>query len=147
MGLLFLLFWAAAELFVAIEIASLIGVLATVLLLIASWPLGGWAMRSQGRAVWRRFGDAVGSGEPPGRQAIDGALVLIGGVLMIIPGFITDALGALLLLPPFRAAVRGLLVANLRSRLVVRAAGFGRGTVQYDAETTAIDLERPQLRP
>ena len=61
MGLLFLLFWAAAELFVAIEIASLIGVLATVLLLIASWPLGGWAMRSQGRAVWRRFGDAVGN--------------------------------------------------------------------------------------
>lgn len=147
MGFLFLLFWAAAELFVAIEIASLIGVLATVLLLIASWPLGGWAMRSQGRAVWRRFGDAVGSGEPPGRQAIDGALVLIGGVLMIIPGFITDALGALLLLPPSRAAVRGLLVRNLRSRLVVRAAGFGRGPVRYDAEATAIDLERPQLRP
>lgn len=145
--LLLLLLWPAAELFVAIEIASAIGVLATVLLLIASWPVGGWAMRSQGRAVWRRFGDAGASGKPPGRQAIDGALVLIGGLLMIIPGFITDVLGALLLAPPTRAAVRGVLVRNLRSRLVVRAAGFARGPGRYDAESTAIDLERPRLRP
>ncbi|MDQ6819352.1 MAG: FxsA family protein [Actinomycetota bacterium] len=142
-----LLLWPAAELFVAIEIANAIGVLATVLLLIVSWPVGGWAMRSQGRTVWRRFGDAVASGKPPGRQAIDGALVLIGGLLMIIPGFITDALGALLLLPPTRAAARGLFARNLRSRLVVRATGFGRGPTRYDAEATAIDLERPQLRP
>ena len=145
--LLLLLVWAAAELFVAIDVASAIGVLLTVLLLIASWPLGGWAMRSQGRTVWRRFGDAVTYGKPPGRQAIDGALVLIGGMLMIMPGFITDVLGALLLLPPTRAAVRRVLIRNLRSRLVVRAAGFGRGPGRYDAESTAIDLERPQLRP
>jgi UPF0716 protein FxsA len=145
--LFFLIIWAAAELFVAIEVASAIGVLATVLLLIASWPLGAWALRSQGRAVWRRFSDAVASGRPPGRQAVDGALVLLGGLLMLIPGFITDALGAFLLLPPARAVTRGLLVRHLHSRLVVRATSFGRGPVAYDADSTAIDLDQPRLHP
>jgi UPF0716 protein FxsA len=144
--LLLLILWAAAELFVAIEVASAIGVLATVLLLIAGWPLGAWALRSQGRVVWRRFTDAVARGKPPGRQAVDGALVLIGGLLMLIPGFFTDVLGALLLLPPTRALPRGLLVRHLNSRLVVRAAGFGRRPVAYDADSTATDLEQPRLR-
>lgn len=149
--LLLLIVWPVAELFVAIEVASAIGVLATVLLLIASWPLGALALRSQGRLVWRRFGDAVASGRPPARQAIDGVLVLIGGVLLIIPGFITDALGACLLLPPARAGLRAMLVRHLRSRLVLRAAGFGRGPdgfgrrMDYDAESSAIDVDQPRL--
>lgn len=145
MGFLLLLLWPAAELFVAIEVASAIGVLLTVLLLIASWPLGGWALRSQGRAVWRKFTDAVASGKPPARQAIDGALVLIGGLLMIVPGFITDVLGAVLLLPPTRAAVREAIVRHPRSRMVVLATGFRRGRERYDAESTAIDLDQPRL--
>lgn len=144
--LLLLILWAAAELFVAIEVASAIGVLATVLLLIASWPVGAWALRSQGRAVWRRFSGAVASGKPPGREAVDGALVLIGGLLMLTPGFITDVLGAWLLLPPTRALTRGLLVRHLHSRFVVRATRFGRGPVAYDADSTATDLEPPRLR-
>jgi UPF0716 protein FxsA len=144
--LLLVILWAAAELFVAIEVASAIGVLATVLLLIAGWPVGGWALRSQGRAVWRRFSVAVASGKPPGREAVDGALVLIGGLLMLIPGFITDVLGVFLLVPPTRALPRGLLVRHLHSRLVVRATRFGRGPGAYDADSTAIDLDQPRLR-
>jgi UPF0716 protein FxsA len=144
--LLLLIFWAAAELFVAIEVASVIGVPATALLLIAAWPVGAWALRSQGRAMWRRFSEAVASGRPPGREAADGALVLIGGLAMLIPGFITDVLGALMLLPPSRALTRRLLVGHLHSRVVVRATSFGRGPVSYDADSTAIDLDQPRLR-
>ncbi len=144
--LLLLILWPAAELFVAIEVASAIGVLYTILLLIASWPLGGWALRSQGRAAWRRLSDAVASGAPPGRQAADGSLVLIGGLLLIVPGFITDVLGVWLLSRPTRALTRGLLFRHMRSRLLVRAAGFGRRPMRYDADSTAIDLEQPRLR-
>ncbi|MGA8339727.1 MAG: FxsA family protein, partial [Solirubrobacteraceae bacterium] len=57
--LLFVVVWIAAELFVAIEVANVIGVLATVVLLVLSWPLGSWLLRSQGRAAWRRLGAAV----------------------------------------------------------------------------------------
>src|SRR3979411_3258961 len=92
--------WPIAELFVIIKVADAIGTLETIALLIASWPIGTWAMRSQGRAVWRRMSAAATAGRPPGREVLDGALILIGGVLLMVPGFITDALGIALLLPP-----------------------------------------------
>jgi UPF0716 protein FxsA len=144
-ALVLLICWPVAEVFVAIKVADAIGVLATVLLLVASWPAGTWALRSRGRAAWRRLGDAVAAGRPPGREVLDGALILVGAVLLIVPGFITDALGLLLLVTPARAVMRGLLVRNLHSRLVVRATGFTRGRVSDDVDSTATDVDQPRL--
>ncbi len=146
-ALLLLICWPVAEVFVAIKVAGAIGVLATLLLLIASWPVGTWALRSRGRAAWRRLGEAVAARRPPGREVLDGALVLLGGMLMIVPGFITDAFGALLLLPPTRALMRRVLVRNLQSRIVVRATAFTRGATPYDVDSTATDVDQPRLRP
>ena len=75
--------WLLAELFVAIKVAEAIGVGYMLLLLIVSWPLGAWALRSQGRAAWRRLSAAVSEGRSPGREVLDGALVLLGGLLLI----------------------------------------------------------------
>jgi UPF0716 protein FxsA len=143
--LLLLLIWPIAEVFVAIKVADAIGVLYTLLLLIVTWPVGTWALRSQGRAAWRRLGDAIAAGRPPGREVLDGALVLVGGVLLIIPGFITDAIGICLLLPPTRLLMRGLLVRNLQSRLVLQATRFSRQSQPYDVESTATDVDQPRL--
>ena len=139
--------WPIAELFVIIKVADAIGVLETIALLIVSWPIGSWAMRSQGRAVWRRMSIAVSEGRPPGREVLDGVLILIGGALLIVPGFITDALGIVLLLPPTRALVRLLLVRNLRNRLVRQAFTAGRRSGPHDVESTATDVQRPRLHP
>ena len=144
MALLVLILWPVAEVYVAIQIADAIGVLPMLLLLIAGWPVGVWALRSQGRVAWRRLGDAVSAGRPPGREVLNGALVLLGGLLMLVPGFITDALGALLLLGPTRAAARAALVRNLHSRVVVRATRFGSRHA-YDVDSTATDVDQPQL--
>jgi UPF0716 protein FxsA len=144
-ALALLIFWAIAELLVAIRVAHVIGVLDTVLLLIVSWPIGVWAMRSQGRAVWRRLTEAVAAGRPPAQEVLDGAFVLIGGVLMIVPGFIGDVLGALLLISPSRGAVRRLLVRNLGARVVTRAARFTRRVPACDVDSTATDVEPPRL--
>jgi UPF0716 protein FxsA len=76
---------------------------------------------------------------------LDGALVLIGGVLFILPGFISDVFGALLLLPPSRGGVRRLLVRNFQARFVRRVAGFSTGTRPYDVDSTATDVEQPRL--
>jgi UPF0716 protein FxsA len=144
MLLVLLILWPIAEIYVAILIAEAIGVLPMLLLLIAGWPIGLLALRSQGRVAWRRLGDAVAAGRPPGREVLNGALVVLGGMLMLVPGFITDALGALLLLPPTRAGARALLARNLHSRFVIRATGAG-GTRRYDVDSTATDVDQPQL--
>lgn len=142
---LLLICWPLLELFVAFEVSQLIGVTWTVLLILFSVPVGMWAVRSQGRAVWRRLADGVAIGRPPARDVLDGALVLLGGVLFILPGFVSDVFGALLLLPPSRAGVRRLLVRNFQGRFVQRVAGFSTGTRSYDVDSTATDVEQPRL--
>jgi UPF0716 protein FxsA len=153
----FILFivWVAAELFVIVKVAEAIGILLTLLLLIAAWPLGGWAMRSEGRVVWRHFNAAVAEGRPPGREVVDGVLVALGGLLLMVPGFISDAFGLFLLIPPTRMLVRATLVRNFQHRLVARAgrfagrSGAGRGgpTPPADVDGTATEIDPPQLRP
>ncbi|MGZ4182111.1 MAG: FxsA family protein [Solirubrobacteraceae bacterium] len=142
---LLLICWPLLELFVAFEVSQLIGVTYTVLLILLSVPVGMWAVRSQGRAVWRRLADGIAIGRPPARDVLDGALVLIGGVMFILPGFISDVFGALLLLPPSRAGVRKLLVRNFQGRFVRQMAGFSRGGPSYDVDSTATDVEQRRL--
>jgi UPF0716 protein FxsA len=148
--------WPLLELFVIVQVAEAIGVLLTIALLIAAVPFGSWAMRSEGRAVWRRFNAAIAEGRPPGREVVDGALVVLGGGLLIVPGFITDIFGLLLLFPLTRVPVRATLMRNLQNRLVVQAGRFARrsgGTGvhddadAYDVEGTATEVDPPKLQP
>jgi UPF0716 protein FxsA len=145
-AIVLLILWPVAEVYVAIRIAEAIGVLWTLLLLIASWPIGSWAIRTEGRAAWRRLGEAVAAGRSPGREVLDGALLVAGGALLLVPGFITDILGLCLLLAPSRALTRRLLVRNLQSRIVVRASGAERARRSYDVDSTATDVAQPKLR-
>jgi UPF0716 protein FxsA len=147
LALLLLILWPVAELYVAIKVAEAIGVAAMLLLLIAGWPVGAWALRSQGRAAWRRLTDALATRRAPGRHVLDGALTLLGGMLLIVPGFITDALGVVLLLPPARDVARRVLTRSLQGRLLVRAARPPRGPRSSDVDSTATDLEQPSLQP
>ena len=109
------------ELAVIIKIGASIGVLNTIGLLLLSSIVGGWLMKREGLGVLRRMQAAVSAGRVPGAELADAALILFGGALMVAPGFITDVLGMLLLLPPVRALVR----AALRRRIAVRVLGTG----------------------
>jgi UPF0716 protein FxsA len=137
--------WLLAELFVAIGVAHAIGVGYMLLLLIVSWPLGGWALRSQGGAAWRRLSAAVAAGRSPGREVLDGVLALLGGLLLIIPGFLSDLVGICALLPPTRSLLRGRLARHLHGRFVTSAARFGGGGRAYDVDSTATDVDQSQL--
>lgn len=152
-ALALLILWPVAELFVAIQVADAVGVLLTVVLVIIGWPLGLWLTKAEGRVAWRRLSAAVAAGRPPGREAIDGALVLAGGVMLMIPGFITDIVGLCLLLPPARKLAGGAVARNFQSRLVVNATRFARSPRSaYDVDGTASDvdarpsdIDQPQL--
>jgi UPF0716 protein FxsA len=140
-----LILWPVAELAAAVAVASAIGVLLTVVLLLAAMPLGSLVLRAEGRAVMRRLAEALATPRAPAREVLDGALVLSAGTLLIVPGFITDALGLLLLAPPTRAIARRLIARNLRNRLVVRAIRFGAGGRPYDVDSTAVDVDPETL--
>jgi UPF0716 protein FxsA len=146
LALILLILWPIAELFVAIKVAEAIGVLLTVVLLLISWPVGLWLMKAQGRVAWRRLSLAIDQGVPPGRQVLDGALILLGGLLLIIPGFITDALGLALLAAPTRGLTGRAVTRNLQSRVLRTASRFsGPPGSAYDVDSTATDIGRPGL--
>jgi UPF0716 protein FxsA len=114
------------ELYIIIQVGQEIGALPTVGVLVLDSVLGSLLMRSQGRAVWRRFNAALGAGRPPAREVLDGAFVRVGGALLLTPGFATDLLGIALLLPPSRALLQRLLLRSGLRRLVIARPGGGR---------------------
>jgi UPF0716 protein FxsA len=139
-----------AELAIIIAIGGQIGWLWTVVLLLADAVLGSLLVRWQGRAAWRRFTEAMQAGRPPARETIDGALVLLGGAFLLTPGFISDLLGVVLLLPPSRAVVRKVLARRLVARMTASMMRPVDGTrtrprQDFDVEGTAVDSERRRL--
>jgi len=131
------------ELYVILQVGQEIGVLWTIVLLIADSVLGSLLMRSQGRAAWRRFNDALAQRRVPAREVLDGMLIIFAGALLLTPGFVTDLVGLSLLAPPTRAIVRGLLVSRFAGPMV--AAGMaarrrGRGRERPVDEDSA-DVE------
>jgi UPF0716 protein FxsA len=125
--LLFLAFLVVplVELYVLIQVGQAIGALPTIVILLADSLIGAMLMRSQSRAAWQRFLTASRSGKVPAREVVDGALVIFGGALLLTPGFVTDILGVLLLLPPTRALVRRYLVKGVAVRMVGGPAALG----------------------
>jgi UPF0716 protein FxsA len=107
------------EIWVALQVAHHIGGLATIGFLVLISVSGPWLVRRQGAGVWRRATSRLSDGEVPGREAADGGLLLLAGVLLAFPGFITGALGALLLLSPVRRLVRAVSGAWLIRRVKV----------------------------
>jgi UPF0716 protein FxsA len=97
------------ELYVIIQVGQLIGVWPTLALLLADALLGSMLLKHQGRGAWRRFSEALSAGRFPGKEVADGLLIVVGGTLLVAPGFITDIFGLMLLIPPTRAIARSVL--------------------------------------
>ncbi|MCK2219320.1 FxsA family protein [Actinomadura sp. ATCC 31491] len=108
--LLFLAFLVVPvlEIWLLIQVGSVIGGPATVALLIADSLLGAWIVRREGRRAWRALQEALRAGRMPERELADGALVLVGGALLLTPGFFTDVFGFACLLPVTRPLMRRL---------------------------------------
>jgi UPF0716 protein FxsA len=116
-----------AELYVIIKVGEAIGLWPTLALLLADAMLGSLLLRHQGRGAWRRFNEAIAAGRFPGREVVDGVLIVIGGTLLLTPGFLSDIVGLLLLIPPTRALVRRVLRRVAVGRFAVVGFGSGRG--------------------
>lgn len=109
-----------------------IGAGLTFLLVLGTSVLGVWLLRREGARSWRAFRTSLSEGRPPGPSATDGLLVLIGGVLIVLPGLLSDLIGALLVLPPTRRLAGRWAQGALARRLTPSAATslFGPRTVR-----------------
>jgi UPF0716 protein FxsA len=130
------------ELWVIIEVGSLIGVVPTLALLLADALLGSLLLRHQGRGAWRRFIQAIAERRFPGKEVADGLLIAIGGTLLLAPGFITDIVGVVFLIPPTRALVRRLLRGVVGRRFVVMGGPAGAAYGAASAGTKAYGYAR-----
>lgn len=119
-----------AEIWVIAQVGRLIGLPLTLGLLLAVSVLGAALVKHEGLRAWRALRVASAAGRLPGREIADGALVLVGGVLLLTPGFITDAVGLLLVIPVTRPLARRLLVRLTAARILAgrrrRRPGAGR---------------------
>lgn len=155
--LLFIVFIVVpiVELLLILQVAELLGGGAvggglTLGLLIVDSLLGAWLLRNQGRSVWRQLTAELDAGRMPAREVVDGAFVIVGGVLLLTPGFLTDIVGVAMLVPPTRRLfgtwVFGLLTRRVRLAFRIVDTGlqnFPRSTRQrqwdFDAEDVAED--------
>jgi UPF0716 protein FxsA len=120
-----------AELAVLIAVGDWIGLVPTLILLLVVSVAGAWLAKREGVAAWRRLQVALADGRMPTVEATDGALILLAGALLLTPGFLSDVLGILLLLPPTRAVARRLLPRLAERRL--RRRGVRRVVVDGTA--------------
>jgi UPF0716 protein FxsA len=127
--LLSLVLYVVVEVAAAVAVAAWIGVGWTLLLLLGLSLLGLVLLRREGARAWRSFSAAVAEGRPPGREAMNGMLVLVGALLIIVPGFVTDVLALLCLLPFSRKVIGRVLVgwALTRGRATVVRVRASRG--------------------
>jgi UPF0716 protein FxsA len=120
------------ELYVLIQVGSAIGALNTIALLLLMGVLGGWLMKREGLGVVRRVQSQLRSGRAPTTEVVDGFLILFGGALMLTPGFLSDALGLALLIPPVRAVVRASVSRRMRLRVLGGPGDRDRGRDRPD---------------
>ena len=131
------------EIYVAIQVAHVIGGWDTIALMLLMGVLGAWLLKMQGLAVLGRISNAVAEGRPPAKEMIDGLLILVAGALMIAPGFVGDAIGLVLLFPPTRALVRAPIAARLKagkwSTVMGSVGGTGGGRFVGTFRATTYD--------
>lgn len=107
------------EIYVIVQVGQVIGAVPTVLLLLFESLLGAWIVKREGRRAWLALRTAVTTGRLPSRQLADAGLVLVGGTLLLTPGFVTDVVGFFFVLPVTRPLARRALAWYVRRRATV----------------------------
>lgn len=115
--LLLFLLTPAVELALLIQVDKLIGFGPTIGLIIATGIAGSYLARREGLNTWQRLNERLQSGDLPGKELVDGVIILVAGALLVTPGVFTDIVGFIGLLPPTRALVRKALMRRFQSKM------------------------------
>ena len=143
---LFLLFAVLpiAELALMIQVGTSIGTAWTIAICLVTAFVGSRLAQAQGRGVFARIEEQLRKGMMPTQEVVDAVLILVAGVVLLTPGFMTDAFGLLLLLPPTRAMLKPRLIGWFKARMAARSArtyGYGDGATAPSRESAGPDVE------
>lgn len=111
------------EIYLIVQLGQVIGPWWTILVLLAMGALGSWLVKHEGARAWKALQSALASGRMPGTELADGALILVGGTLLLTPGFVSDVFGFFCILPFTRPLARRVLARVVSRRLVVLGPG------------------------
>lgn len=131
-----------ADLFLLLKVGSLLGFWPTVALVLLTGFAGAALARWQGISTLSRIQSELAAGRMPAAELADGAMILVAAALLVTPGFITDAIGIILLIPPARRVVGTLLTRYFRSRIVVSSMTWtenGPGTAPFSGGPTIFE--------
>ena len=106
-----------AELALFLTLGAEIGIWNTLAIILLTAFIGAALTKSQGAKALHNFRQALAEGRLPHKEALDGLLILLAGAVLLTPGFLTDTVGFLLLIPPARAVIRGWLAKYLKGRV------------------------------
>ena len=109
---LFFLVVPFLEIYVLLQVGSIIGAFPTIFLVVFTAALGAWLLRQQGFATWQRFQANLNQGMIPAYEMIEGPILLVGGALLLTPGFFTDAMGFACLIPALRRKIAQYIIEN-----------------------------------
>ncbi len=109
---LFFLIVPFIEIYVLLQVGGLIGAFPTIFLVVFTAMLGAWLLRRQGFATWQRFQNSLQQGTIPAYEIIEGPILLVGGALLLTPGFFTDILGFACLIQPLRRKIAQYVIEN-----------------------------------
>ena len=136
------------EIWAILQVGQLVGAWWTIVLLVLDSMVGAWLIKREGGRAWQALRQALQNGRMPARELADGALILIGGTLMLSPGFVLDVAGILLILPFTRPVARRLLTSVVERRLVVvPGAGLGGYPGGFPGAGWPGDADRPGPGP
>lgn len=113
------------ELMIILQVGELVGAAWTIVALLAISIAGAWLVRREGTKTWNRLTGVLRAGRMPADEVLQGALVLVGGALLLTPGFFTDAVGLLLVIPPSRALVASVIKTRVGQRVALHTFGAG----------------------
>jgi len=123
------------EMILLIKVGGLIGIFPTIGLVVLTAFIGVWLLRLQGLSTWIRLQEKLARGEAPGVELLEGIMLIIGGALLLTPGFFTDGVGFICLIPQLRKPVANWLISR---HFLYRMAGQQKGESRFTWSTTTM---------
>ncbi len=128
------------EMYLLMTVGGLIGALPTILLVVLTAVMGAWLLRQQGFATWQRLQSSLAQGQIPAYEMVEGPIILVGGALLLTPGFITDVLGFACLLPQIRRKIAKYIIENH----MVKMGGFQSANRPKDPDALDGEFRREE---